>query len=89
MLPSNSNLNPTSPTCGVIVEKNEEGERTCGEPGTQAVFMVDPETRSNITAILVVCERHDQALEAGEKLIFLSDDGTDHIIVNYTTQEGR
>lgn len=87
MLPTDGQSEQPHPTCGVVVEKNDEVERICGLPGSQAVFMVDPETRSQVTAVLVVCDRHDQALEAGEKLIFLSEDGKDRIIVDYTKEE--
>ena len=76
MLPTDGQSEQTHPTCGVIVEKNDEVERICGLPGSQVVFMVDPESRSQVTAVLVVCDRHDQALENGEKLIFLSEDLT-------------
>ena len=88
-LPTDGQSEQTHPTCGVIVEKNDEVERICGLPGSQAVFMVDPETRSQVTAVLVVCDRHDQALENGEKLIFLSEDGKDRIIVDYTLEGGN
>lgn len=74
---------PANPTCGVVIEKNEEGEKVCGQPATQLVSMVDPETKTKVSAILLVCEKHDHDLEAGKELIFLSDDKTDHIIVKY------
>jgi hypothetical protein len=80
------NLNiPSNPTCGVVVEKDPETqeEKVCGEPATQMVSMVDPETKTKVTAILLVCDRHDHELEEGKSLIFLSDDGTDHIAVQY------
>jgi len=71
------------PTCGVVIEKNDDGEKTCGEVGSHAVFMVDPETRSRVTAILVVCPRHDQELEDGKELIFVAENREDHILVSY------
>jgi hypothetical protein len=74
------------PSCGVIVEKNEEGEKQCELPGSHVIFMVDPETRSTVTAILVACNKHNDALEMGEQLIFLSEDGEDHILVNFTKE---
>jgi hypothetical protein len=80
------NLNiPANPTCGVVVEKDPETqeERVCGAEAAQLVTMVDPETKTKVTAILLVCHRHDEELEAGKTLIFLSDDGSDHIAVTY------
>lgn len=76
---------PNNPICGVIVEKDLETqeEKVCGEPATQLVSMVDPETKSIVSAILLVCDKHDHELEEGKALIFLSDDGTDHIAVQY------
>jgi hypothetical protein len=76
---------PSNPTCGVIVEKDPDTqeEKVCGAPATQLVSMVDPETKTKVTAILLVCDRHDKELEEGKSLIFLSDDGTDHIAVQY------
>lgn len=74
---------PSNPTCGVIVSKSGEDEVVCGLPASQLVSMVDPETKSKVSAILLVCEKHDKELEAGKELIFLSDDGTDHILVHY------
>ena len=79
-------LLPISPTCGVIVEKNEEGEKACGEPATQLVSMVDPDTKTKVTAILLVCDKHDHDLETGKELIFLSDDQKDHIMVKYKVE---
>lgn len=81
---------PENPTCGVIVEKDPETqeERVCGAPASQLVTMVDPETKTKVTAILLVCDRHDKELEEGNSLIFLSDDGSDHIAVQYKP-EGR
>ena len=69
----------------MIVEKDPETqeERVCGEHASQLVTMVDPETKTKVTAILLVCDRHDKELEEGKSLIFLSDDGTDHIAVKY------
>lgn len=77
---------PSNPTCGVVVEKNDEGEKVCGAPAAQLVSMVDPETKTKVKAILLVCERHDHELEAGKSLIFLGDDG-EHIGVQYRTKE--
>ena len=78
---------PENPTCGVVVSKNDEGEVICGQPGSHAVFMVDPETKSQVTAILVVCDKHDQDMDAGKELIFISDDGKDHILVQPKKEE--
>jgi hypothetical protein len=74
---------PANPTCGVVVEKEGDQEKVCGAPASQLVSMVDPETKTKVSAILLVCDRHDQELEQGKSLIFLSDDGTDHIAVKY------
>jgi hypothetical protein len=77
---------PDNPTCGVVIEKNDEEEKVCGETATQLVTMVDPETHTKITAILLVCDRHDKELEAGKSLIFLAEDG-EHLGVSYKTKE--
>lgn len=76
---------PANPTCGVIVSKEGEVEKVCGEKATQVVSLVDPETQTQVTAMLLVCDRHDHDLEGGKELIFLSDDGKDHILVRYNT----
>ena len=89
MMPIDGQTDQAHPTCGVVVEKNVEGEKVCSAPGSQAVFMVDPETRSRVTAVLVVCDRHNEALENGEQLVFLSEGGEDHILVNYTEEESE
>jgi len=78
---------PSEPTCGVIVEKKGEDERVCGLPASQLVTMVDPETRTKVTALLLVCEKHDAELEKGKELIFLSDDKQDRILVRYHKEE--
>jgi hypothetical protein len=80
---------PSNPTCGVVVEKDPETqeEKVCGEPATQMVSMVDPETKTKVTAVLLVCDRHDHDLESGKSLIFLADDG-EHLGVQYKTIEG-
>lgn len=79
---------PANPTCGVVIEKDKETqeEKVCGAPATQLVSMVDPETKTKVSAILLVCDRHDKELEEGKSLIFLSDDG-EHLGVQYKTKE--
>jgi hypothetical protein len=77
---------PANPTCGVVIEKNDEGETICGAPAAQLVSMVDPETKSKVSAMLLVCERHDAELEAGKSLIFVGENG-EHIGVTYKTKE--
>ena len=79
---------PEQPTCGVVVEKalETQEEKVCGEPATQLVSMVDPEIKSQIIAILLLCDRHDKELDEGKSLIFLSDDGSDHIAVAYRSE---
>jgi hypothetical protein len=79
---------PANPTCGVVVEKDAEtqDEKVCGAPAAQLVSMVDPETKTKVTAILLVCDRHDKELEAGKSLIFLAENG-EHLGVQYKTKE--
>lgn len=78
-----NNPSEERPTCGVVIEKNDQGETICPEPATQQITMVDPDDKITVTAILLVCERHDHELEAGESLIFVADNGVDHIGVQY------
>lgn len=74
---------PSNPTCGVVVHKRGDHETVCGLQATQMVSMVDPETKTTVSAILLVCDKHDKELEAGKELVFLSDDGEDRILVKY------
>lgn len=78
---------PENPTCGVVISKAEDVEHTCGSTATQLVTLVDPETKTKVTAILLVCDMHDKELEAGKELVFKSDDGNDRILVTYKTKE--
>jgi hypothetical protein len=77
------------PTCGVIVEKDldTQEEKVCGAPATQLVSMVDPETRTIVTAVLLLCDRHDKEMEEGKPLIFPSDDGTSRMAVQYANEQ--
>lgn len=76
-----------APTCGVVIEKNGEGEKKCALPGSQVVYMVDPDEQTRVTAMLVVCDMHDAELESGKELIFVSDNGHDHILVSYKEKQ--
>ena len=81
-LPQNNDL----PTCGVIIEKNEEEEKVCTEPATQMVTLLDPDDQTSIMAVVLVCDAHDKALEEGKSLIFEGDDGS-RLGVQYKSKE--
>lgn len=83
-LPQSDDLPP--PTCGVIIEKNGDEERVCNEPATQMVTLVDPDDQTNILAVVLVCDKHDQDLNDGKSLIVAAENG-ERIGVSYKTKE--
>jgi hypothetical protein len=81
-------LDPNNPpTCGAVISKQGDQEIVCGLPATQLINMADPEDTSRIMATVLVCDEHDQALDRGETLIFVSGDGQDRIAIEYKTKE--
>lgn len=71
------------PTCNIVVQKEREVERICGEPATQMITLVDPDEQSEILALVLVCDLHDHALEEGKALIAVSENGADRIALQY------
>jgi len=84
---NNVAITPFAPTCGVVIEKNEEGEKKCTLPGSQVVYMTDPDEPTRVTAMLIVCDKHDAELEAGKELIFVADNGHDHLLIQYKEKQ--
>ena len=76
-----------NPACNIVVEKEGEAEKICGQPATQMVTLVNPEDQSRVLAIVLVCDLHDHALESGKALIAVSENGEDRIGVQYKLQE--
>ena len=86
MLPSDSNIG--HPTCNIVVQKEEEEEKVCGEPASQMITLVDPDEQSQVLAVVLVCDLHDQSLEKGKALIAVSESGQDRIAIQYKIYEG-
>ena len=81
-------LDPANlPTCNIVIEKSGEEEIVCNSPATQMISLVDPDDQSKIMAVVLVCEKHDQALENGKALIVVSEDRSERIIVQYKSKE--
>jgi hypothetical protein len=75
------------PTCGVVIEKNDEKETVCSETAADVVFMVDPDDRATLTAMLLVCAHHSQELDEGKALVFVADNQEDRLLVQYEQPE--
>ena len=80
------------PTCGVVIEKNGDNEKKCPNVAADQVTIVDPETRSRVSAILLVCEKHSKDLDDGKMLIFMAEDQNgqptgERISVQYSKEE--
>jgi hypothetical protein len=77
------------PTCGVVIEKSkgQDQEKICSEFAADQVTLVDPDDQTRVTAILLVCQKHSKELNDGKSLIFLSDNGVDHIGVRFAKKQ--
>jgi len=71
-------------TCGVVVEKSELEEIICSEFAMDQVTLVDPDEQTRVSEILFVCSKHSKLLDEGNSLIFLSNNGVDHIAVQFS-----
>lgn len=82
------NYDPNNPpTCNIVVEKQGDVEKTCGQVATQMVNLADPDDRTRILAVVLVCDKHDKDLEAGKSLIAVAENG-ERIGVQYSNKGG-
>ena len=84
MLPSEAH-----PTCNIVVQKEGEEEKVCGEPASQMVTLVNPDEQSQVLALVLVCDIHDKALDEGKSLIAVSENGKERIGVQYVIDNGK
>jgi hypothetical protein len=70
------------PKCNIVIEKQGEDEKVCGQAATQMVNMADPDDTSRILAVILVCDKHDHDLEEGKPLIAVADNG-ERIAIQY------
>ncbi len=87
MLPIHSE-NIEHPTCNIVISKEGETEQVCNEPATQMVTLVNPEQTSQVLAVVLVCDKHDHALEEGRSLIAVSENGAERIGIQYKSTDG-
>lgn len=75
-------FDPASPTCGVVVEKKEGEieEKICPEHAATLYHIADPDNPEQVSAIVLLCSRHEKELEEGKALI-LRDDAGGHIAI--------
>lgn len=74
------------PTCGVVITKKDGTleEVLCPEVAAQLISIVNPENQAEVTAVILVCEKHDHDLEAGKTLIFKSENQDERIAVQFS-----
>ena len=87
MLPIHDD-HPDHPTCNIVISKEGEVEQVCSEPATQMITLVNPDEPSQVLAVVLVCDTHDQSLERGKALIAVSENGAERIGVQYKTENG-
>jgi hypothetical protein len=81
------NYDPNNPpTCNIVVEKQGDDEKVCGQVATQMVNLADPDNTSRILAVVLVCDKHDHDLEEGKSLIAVAENG-ERIGVQYKTKK--
>jgi hypothetical protein len=86
MLPPMQPNDPNWPTCGIVIEKDGEHEVICPNPASQMVNLANPDNHSQIYAVVLVCDKHDEDLENGKALIAAADNG-DRIGISYKQKE--
>ena len=72
------------PTCGVVIHQEQLKETICPEAAVDQVTLADPDDHTRVSAILLVCPKHSKALDEGHELMFLADNGVDHIAVQFS-----
>jgi hypothetical protein len=83
------NYDPNNPpTCNIVIEKQGDEEKVCGNPVTQLLNLMDAETQTHVIAVVLLCDKHDHDLDDGKSLIAVADDG-ERIAIGYKLEGGN
>lgn len=70
------------PICNVVIEKEGEVEKVCGQVATQLVSLSDPDDLTRILAVVLLCDKHDKDFDEGKSLIAAGENG-ERIAIGY------
>lgn len=73
-------MSDVMPTCGVVIEKNKQGEKRCPNPAEDVVTLVSPVDLVTVSAVVLLCTHHSQMFDEGKPLILVAENG-EHLAI--------
>lgn len=75
--------------CNVVIRKQagDDAEVICPETAEVMTTIVNPDNQTQVVAIVLLCKRHNDVLEAGQELVILGSDHKTHYLIQQAPQE--
>jgi hypothetical protein len=80
-------LSESKPTCAVVIYKDDESENVCNQEASFLLSIVNDE--SQVSGVILLCQRHSEMFDEGKELIVLGEDGTHLSVQGKPTGENQ
>lgn len=77
------------PKCGVVVEKQIDtmDDQPCSRDATTMISVVNPDDMTQVLAVILLCDEHNQDYDNGKMLILRAENGERIAVQSPQSQE--